>query len=40
MINKKLPGRETPEEISLFKSLGQAVEDIAAANIVYQRAIS
>ena len=40
VVNQKLPGRETPEEITLFKSLGQAVEDIAAADIVYQRAIS
>jgi len=40
VINEKLPGRETAEEITLFKSLGQAVEDIAAADIVYQRAIS
>ncbi|HTH51731.1 MAG TPA: hypothetical protein VL501_07345 [Pyrinomonadaceae bacterium] len=39
VVNKKLPGRETPEEITLFKSLGQAVEDIAAADIVYQRAL-
>jgi len=40
IVNEKLPGRETPEEITLFKSLGQAVEDIAAADIVYRRAIS
>ena len=40
VINEKLLGRETAEEITLFKSLGQAVEDIAAADIVYQRAIS
>lgn len=40
IVNKKVPGRETPEEITLFKSLGQAVEDIAAADIVYRRSIS
>jgi alanine dehydrogenase len=39
VVNKKLPGRETPEEITLFKSLGQAVEDIAAADIVYHRSL-
>lgn len=40
VINEKLPGRETAGELTLFKSLGQAVEDIAAADLVYQRAIS
>lgn len=33
------PSRESVEEITLFKSLGQAVEDIAAADLVYQKAI-
>jgi ornithine cyclodeaminase/alanine dehydrogenase-like protein (mu-crystallin family) len=40
VVNKKLAGRETPDEITLFKSLGQAVEDIAAADLVYKRAIA
>ena len=40
VVNEKLPGRETAEEITLFKSLGQAVEDIAAADLVYKRAIN
>ncbi len=40
VLNKDLPGRESSEEITLFKSLGQAVEDIAAADLVYQRAFS
>ena len=31
------PGRESDEEITLFKSVGVAVEDIVAANLVYQR---
>jgi len=39
VINGKLPGRQTPEEITLFKSLGQAVEDIAAADLVYRRSL-
>ncbi len=34
-----LPGRESDDEITLFKSLGQAVEDIAAADLVYQKAM-
>ena len=33
-------GRESDDEITLFKSLGQAVEDIAAADLVYKRAIA
>src|SRR5437764_2096603 len=31
-------GRETDEEITLFKSVGVAIEDIAAANLVYRKA--
>lgn len=33
-------GRETDEEITLFKSLGLGVEDVAAAHYVYQQAVS
>ncbi len=33
-----LSGRETPDEITLFKSLGVAVEDLAAADFVYHAA--
>jgi ornithine cyclodeaminase len=35
----KLKARETPDEITLFKSLGLAVEDLAAANHVYKKAV-
>ncbi|HET7113599.1 MAG TPA: ornithine cyclodeaminase family protein [Pyrinomonadaceae bacterium] len=31
-------GRTSPEEITLFKSLGLAVEDLAAANYLYRKA--
>jgi ornithine cyclodeaminase len=31
-------GRSSPEEITLFKSLGLAVEDVAAAHYLYQKA--
>ena len=31
-------GRRTPEEITMFKSVGLAVEDLGAADIVYRRA--
>jgi alanine dehydrogenase len=33
-------GRESPEEITLFKSLGLAVEDLASAYHVYRRALA
>jgi alanine dehydrogenase len=32
-------GRESSEQITLFKSLGLTVEDIAAANYIYQQAL-
>ena len=33
----EVPGRETPGEITLFKSVGTAIEDLAAATLAYQR---
>jgi ornithine cyclodeaminase len=32
------PGRTSPDEITLFKSLGLAVEDLVAADYVYRQA--
>lgn len=32
-------GRATPDEITLFKSLGLAVEDLASAQYIYQQAV-
>jgi alanine dehydrogenase len=32
------PGRQSPEEITLFKSLGLAVEDVVTAELVYRKA--
>lgn len=34
----KVPGRRSPEEITLFKSLGLAVEDVASARHIYEKA--
>ncbi|HEX4825873.1 MAG TPA: ornithine cyclodeaminase family protein [Candidatus Polarisedimenticolaceae bacterium] len=34
----RLPGRRSPREITLFKSLGIAVEDLAAAHRIHDRA--
>jgi ornithine cyclodeaminase/alanine dehydrogenase-like protein (mu-crystallin family) len=33
------PGRQSPDEVTLFKSLGLAVEDVVTANLVYQKAL-
>ena len=39
LLLKKAEGRRAPGEITLFKSLGLAVEDLAAANHIYLKAI-
>ena len=36
----RVPGRTSPSEITLFKSLGLAIEDVACANYLYQQATS
>ncbi len=33
------PGRRSPEEVTVFKSVGHAGEDAAAAHLVYERAL-
>ncbi|MDP6558765.1 MAG: ornithine cyclodeaminase family protein, partial [Candidatus Binatia bacterium] len=33
------PGRESPSEITLYKSVGIAIQDVATARLVYERAI-
>jgi ornithine cyclodeaminase/alanine dehydrogenase-like protein (mu-crystallin family) len=33
------PGRESAEEVTLFKSVGVAVEDLASAELVYERSL-
>ena len=39
LLTGVLGGRRTPGEITLFKSLGLAIEDLAAANFVYRKAV-
>jgi len=34
------PGRQSAEEITVFKSLGLAVEDVVTADLVYRRALA
>lgn len=38
IVAGKQPGREAAEQVTLFESLGLAVEDIAVAKVVYDRA--
>lgn len=38
VLTGEKPGRTSPEEITLFKSLGLAVEDLAAGNYLYRKA--
>jgi ornithine cyclodeaminase/alanine dehydrogenase-like protein (mu-crystallin family) len=33
------PGRTSPDELTVYKSMGHAVEDAAAARLVYERAV-
>ncbi len=40
LLTDRLPGRTDPEEITLFKSLGLAVEDLACAQFLYQRKVA
>ena len=39
LLLKRIDGRGTRDEITLFKSLGLAVEDLAAANHIYGKAL-
>ena len=38
LLTGRARGRETPEDVTLFKSLGIAVEDIASARLIYEKA--
>lgn len=40
VVSGRKPGRRSPEEIVVFDSTGTALEDVAAAALVYQRARS
>ncbi len=39
VVSGRYPGRETADEITLFKSNGLALEDVAAASLVYDVAV-
>jgi alanine dehydrogenase len=38
LLAQAIPGRESTSEITLFKSLGLAIEDLAAAQLVFEKA--
>ncbi|HEX7124984.1 MAG TPA: ornithine cyclodeaminase family protein [Thermodesulfobacteriota bacterium] len=38
VVTGRAPGRTSPEEITLFKSIGVAIEDVAVAAFVYEKA--
>src|SRR6185369_17251794 len=40
VVSGARPGRTRPEEITIFDSTGTAIEDVAAAAIVYERALA
>ncbi|MBS4175576.1 ornithine cyclodeaminase family protein [Bacillus sp. FJAT-49736] len=39
VLTRKVPGRQSNSEITIFESLGLAIEDLAAANFIYQEAV-
>jgi ornithine cyclodeaminase len=39
ILTGKIPGRTSPEEVTLFESLGLAAEDVSAADHIYRKAI-
>lgn len=40
VVSGRIEGRRSPGRVTIFKSLGLAVEDVAAAHLAYQRARS
>ena len=38
VVSGAKPGRRSAEEVTLFKSLGLAVEDVATAELIYRKA--
>ena len=39
LINKKVAGRQTDDEITIFKSVGLGVQDLFVANTIYNKYI-
>jgi alanine dehydrogenase len=39
VVEGRVPGRQSPQDVTIFKSLGLAVEDVVAADLAYRRAL-
>ena len=39
VVGEQAPGRDSPGDVTLFKSLGMALWDVASAKVVYDRAV-
>ena len=39
LLEGKVEGRRSPRDVTIFKSLGMAVEDVVAADLAYRRAV-
>jgi ornithine cyclodeaminase/alanine dehydrogenase-like protein (mu-crystallin family) len=40
VVTGAMRGREAPGELTLFKSVGVAVEDVVTADLVYRKALA
>jgi alanine dehydrogenase len=40
LVTGRKPGRRSPEEVTIFDSTGTALEDVAAAAVVYEKAVA
>jgi alanine dehydrogenase len=40
LLEGKIDGRRSPRDVTIFKSLGSAVEDVVAADLAYRRAVA
>lgn len=39
VLTGQVPGRTSPDEVTIFKSIGVAIEDVAVAAFVYEKAV-
>ena len=40
IVARRLPGRESETEVIVFDSTGMALQDVAAASLIYGRALT
>jgi len=39
LVTRRVPGRQSDEEVTLFKAVGLAIEDTVVARFAYERAV-